>query len=57
MTITEIRQLTGLSMTAFAKLYGIPYRSLQNWEAGIREPPPYLLTLLERVVKADFPQD
>lgn len=57
MTITEIRQLTGLSMTAFAKRYGIPYRTLQNWEGGLREPPAYLLTLLEQVVKADFPQD
>jgi DNA-binding transcriptional regulator YiaG len=54
MTITEIRNLTGLNKTKFAEFYKIPYRTVQDWEAGIRKPPSYLLDLLERVVKEDF---
>ncbi len=55
MTITEIRNLTGLKMTKFAELYGIPYRTLQDWESGRSSPPAYVLPLLERCVKQDFP--
>ena len=55
MTITEIRAITGLKMTKFAALYGIPYRTLQDWESGRSSPPAYVLPLLERCVKQDFP--
>lgn len=57
MTIKEIRALTGLSQAAFAERYNIPKRSIENWEttgAGHREPPEYVVDLLERVVKADL---
>lgn len=54
MTIKEIRTLTGLSQTKFGNLYGIPLRTIQDWEAGARKPPEYVVTLLERVVKEDF---
>jgi DNA-binding transcriptional regulator YiaG len=54
MTITEIRAISGLNKTKFAELYNIPYRTLQDWEAGKRNPPAYVLPLLERVVKMDF---
>ena len=54
MTIKEIRTLTGLSQTKFGNLYGIPLRTIQDWEAGARKPPEYVVALLERVVKEDF---
>ena len=54
MTITEIRAISGLNKTKFAELYNIPYRTLQDWEAGKSKPPAYVLPLLERVVKMDF---
>lgn len=54
MTITEIRAISGLNKTKFAELYNIPYRTLQDWEAGKSNPPAYVLPLLERVVKMDF---
>ena len=57
MTITEIRAISGLNKTKFAEKYNIPYRTLQDWEAGIRNPPSYVLDLLERVVRADFTQE
>lgn len=54
MTVKEIRTSTGLSQTKFGEKYGIPMRTIQDWEAGIRKPPEYVVTLLERVVKEDF---
>lgn len=54
MTITEIRAISGLNKTKFAEKYNIPYRTLQDWEAGKSKPPVYVLPLLERVVKIDF---
>ena len=54
MTITEIRAISGLNKTKFAEKYNIPYRTLQDWEAGKSKPPVYVLPLLERVVKMDF---
>lgn len=54
MTIKEIRTLTGLSQVKFGERYSIPMRTIQDWEAGARKPPEYVVTLLERVVKEDF---
>lgn len=53
-TIADIRKISGLDKAKFARKYSIPYRTLQDWEAGIRNPPSYVLGLLERVVKEDF---
>ena len=50
----EIRSLTGLSQAKFGKKYGIPRRSIENWESGKTECPSYLVDLLERVVKEDY---
>ena len=54
MEIKEIRKITGLSKTSFAEKYGIPFRTVQNWELGVNQPPEYVKKLLERVVKEDF---
>ena len=53
MEVKEMREMLGLSQAKFAKKYGIPKRSIENWESGNRVPPKYLLDLLERVVKED----
>ena len=52
----ELRKRTGLSAQKFGDLYGIPLRTIQNWEGGQRMPPEYVLRLLERVVNEDFPK-
>lgn len=54
MDIKELRNLTNLSQQAFSEKYGIPKRSIENWESGKRTPPEYVISLLERVVKEDF---
>ena len=51
MTIKEIRAMTGLSQARFAEKYGIPKRTIESWEAGDRNPPPYVIKLLDRVIR------
>ncbi len=60
MDIKELRALTGLSCEEFAERYGIPIHTLHKWElpddnANYRSCRPYILSLLERVIKEDFP--
>ena len=53
MNTREIRAILGISRAEFSRCYEIPIRTLENWDAGIRQPPEWLLKLLERVVKED----
>lgn len=53
MTIKEMRLLLQVSRTEFSRQYHIPLRTLEDWENGKRNPPNYVLELLERVVKED----
>jgi putative transcriptional regulator len=53
-SIKEIRSLSGLSQEKFSKEYGIPLGTLRHWEAGERQPPEYVLRLLEKAVKYDM---
>ena len=57
MTIREIREKTGLSQAKFGERYGIPTRTIEEWEAGRRTPPAYVLSLLERAVEEDYEKD
>lgn len=50
-TIKSLRTESGMTQKAFAEYFGIPYRSIQNWEGGQRECPPYLLALMEYKLK------
>ena len=45
-TFRSIRKLSGLTQRAFAQTYGIPQRTVENWDEGQREPPVYLLELI-----------
>jgi DNA-binding transcriptional regulator YiaG len=53
MTVKEMRNLLGLSQQKFGDMYGIPRRTIQDWECGKMSPPPYVLQLLERCVRED----
>lgn len=52
--IEEIRARTGLNRTQFAKLYNIPLRTMEDWEAEKMKPPIYVIELLDRAVREDF---
>ena len=57
MEIKEIRTLTGLSQTNFGKKYNIPVRTIQDWETEKRNPPAYVVELLEFRVRYDIEQE
>lgn len=54
--IRAIRESTGLSRAAFSDTYDIPLRTVENWESGLRCPPPYMIRFLELAVKAYPPE-
>ena len=47
MTFKELRERSGMTRGQFAEYFDIPYRTVQNWELGLRECPEYLLKLME----------
>ena len=53
MTIKELRLLTGLSQSQFAKKYRFSVKQVQSWEQGWRKTPVHVLYLLERCVLMD----
>lgn len=53
MTVKELREITGLTQAQFSEKYGIPKRSIENWEGGQRVPPPYIINLLQIVIRAE----
>lgn len=57
-SIKEIRQATGLSQGKFCDLLNIPKRTLQDWEQGLRQCPPYVAELIAYRVEHDdsFPK-
>ena len=54
MKIRQMRTELGDTQSEFAERYHIPFRTIQNWETGIRKPPEYIIGLLERQVKEDI---
>ena len=54
MNIRNLRRKLGDTQSEFAARYGIPFRTIQNWEAGVRTPPAYILDLLEHRVQEDL---
>lgn len=47
MTIKEIRNKTGMTQKNFSEYFGIPKRTLEDWERGISKCPEYLKKLIE----------
>lgn len=54
MTIYEMRTALGDTQSEFAERYSIPFRTIQNWEAGVRKPPEYVVALLESRIQSDL---
>lgn len=53
--IRRMRQQTGLNRKQFCDKYGIPYRTMQDWEDGKSKPVEWAEKLLRRAVRDDFP--
>lgn len=54
MNVLEMRKSLGDTQSEFAQRYNIPYRTIQNWESGLRKPPEYILELLQHKVQEDL---
>ncbi len=54
MTIHEMRIAFGDTQSEFAARYNIPFRTIQNWESGVRKPPEYVKELLESRIQSDL---
>ena len=48
-----IRENSSMTMTEFGNYFGIPFRTIQNWEHGVRKCPDYLLDLMEYKLKKE----
>lgn len=50
MKIRELRLKTGLTQTEFGELFGIPMRTIQEWELENRKPPEYVINMIEELL-------
>ncbi|MBQ8429144.1 MAG: helix-turn-helix domain-containing protein [Clostridia bacterium] len=53
MNIKELRQTAKMTQYEFANYFGIPFRTIQNWEGGQRTPPQYIVNLIEYKLKKE----
>ena len=51
--IIELRKETKMGRREFAEYFGIPYRTLQDWELGNRKMPEYLYRLMAYKVEME----
>lgn len=54
MTVKELRKQTGMSQREFAAYFDISVRNIQEWEQERKQPPPYLIGLLHRILKNEY---
>lgn len=54
MPVKEMRDLLDQSRAEFSREYGIPVRTLENWESGKSKCPEYVRQLLKRAVMEDY---
>ncbi len=47
MNFKDLRESSGMNMRQFGIYFGIPYRTIQDWEYGKRVPPEYVLNLMK----------
>ena len=47
MDIRELRNKSGMTQKAFSEYFGIPKRTIENWEGNVNKCPEYLLELMK----------
>lgn len=51
--IKELRESTGMNRRQFCEYFGIPYRTVTEWERDNRHAPEYVLRLLEYYIRME----
>lgn len=54
-SIRIARKAAGLTQQQLADRYGIPIRTVVDWDRGVRTPPEYVKNMLLRCLAIDFP--
>lgn len=47
MTIKQLRALSGMTQKQFSEYFGIPLRTLEDWETGKSECKSYIISLIQ----------
>lgn len=53
MNIKELRQAIGMTQKQFGEYFGIPKRTIEDWETERRRPPVYVVNLIEYKLKKE----
>lgn len=53
LTVKTLREASGMTQKAFAEYFGVPYRTVQDWNAGISKCPAYLLDLMRYKLESE----
>ena len=51
--IKQLRKNTGLSQSKFAARFGVPVRTLQQWEQGQSAPPEYVVRMMAYILQLE----
>lgn len=51
--IIKLRESTGMNRREFCEYFGIPYRTVTEWELGHRKMPDYVLRMMEYQVRME----
>lgn len=51
--LITLKESTGMNWRQFSDYFGIPYRTVQDWERGNRKMPDYLLRLMEYRIRME----
>ena len=51
--IKELRESTGMNRKEFCDYFGIPYRTVTEWERDNRHAPEYVIRLLEYYIRME----
>lgn len=49
----QLRESTGMNRKEFCEHYDIPYRTVADWECGLRHAPEYVLRMMEYYIRLD----
>lgn len=47
MEFKELRKLSGMTQVQFSEYFGIPKRTIEDWDRGVKKCSDYLLDLME----------
>lgn len=53
-TLAQIAEASGLSYRALAARFGIPTRTVEDWSAGRRHPPEYVLRMMAEILRVEL---